>query len=84
MYFFKLILIQNLAQTEIFAPKLISNLTLTQTLILTLKKYMKNGKINIPHFCFVCFNLENVHEIVSSFQKHIMMDCISYLTVSRK
>ena len=57
MYFFKLILIQNLDQTEIFAPKLISNLALTQTLILILKKVNEKWKDKYSSFLFCSFQV---------------------------
>ena len=47
----------NLTQAQIFAPKLTPNLILTQTvsLLLTLKKQMKNALMNIYYFCFSLF-----------------------------
>ena len=46
------LLILTLTQTQIFALKLIENLT--QILILILKKQIKNGQMNILLFLFYC------------------------------
>ena len=47
--------------------KLFPNRTLTQTLILSIKKQMKKVQMNISHFCFILFNLKIFGEIVTTF-----------------
>ena len=50
--------------------KLSSNQTLTQNLILTPKKQMKNTQINSFHFRFILFNLKIFGEIVTTILPH--------------
>ena len=56
----------NLTRTQMLTLKLSPNRTLTQTLILTLKKQMKKARMNISHFCFILFNLKIFAEIVTT------------------
>ena len=56
----------NLTRTQMLTLKLSPNRTLTQPLILTLKKQMKKARMNISHFCFILFNLKIFGEIVTT------------------